>query len=266
MNRALETSPIAPDLIPIVPRSRMVSNVIANARSLDERALHHRTFAAYIELHSSIRSSGGGEVVRMWNFIPDLLAPTEAGRDRYMSFNEGRYEAMCEWFGGESNLLTRAPAASGVGTSSDDLSIHALIASEPGVAFQNPRQAPAVCYSKRFGPRPPCFARATRCGDVLLVSGTAAITGEDSVVGSLELQLGVTFQNLRALLHACYGHDDLGVFRHVRAYFPRITDTSEIERRTREEFGVAKLELVNVDLCRRELLVEIEGVAGESRL
>lgn len=264
MSRLLVTAPTVPDIASIFHGARVVSIEVTAARSLDEHALHARTLEAYRELARRIATTGGGAVVRMWNFIPDLLLPTSNGRDRYMAFNEGRFEAMCEWFDGEANLLTRAPAASGVGTSSGDLSIHALVSHSPGIAIQNPRQSPAVHYSKRFGPRPPCFARATRCGNLLLVSGTAAITGEDSVTGSLELQLDVTLQNLRTLLTASLGHDDLRAFSQVRVYFPRPTDADSIERRMTDAFGAIPIELINVDLCRRELLVEIEGVAGES--
>jgi enamine deaminase RidA (YjgF/YER057c/UK114 family) len=265
MSRLPVTAPTAPDIASMVSGSRFVATVIANARALDERSLRQRTLDAYRDLARQIDSTGGGAIVRMWNFIPDILSPTTGGRDRYMAFNEGRYDAMCEWFGGRSGLLDRAPAASGVGTSSDDLEIHALVAPEPGLAIQNPRQSPAVWYSKRFGPRPPCFARATRCGPTLLVSGTAAIAGEDSVVGSLELQLDVTLANLRALLRSSLGHEDLKSFRHVRAYYPSASDADEIERRMTDAFGAVAIEWVQVDLCRRELLVEIEGVASESR-
>jgi chorismate lyase / 3-hydroxybenzoate synthase len=264
MSQRLVTSPAVPEIASMIPGARVVSVAVADARSLDEQSLHQRSLDAYRELARRIDATGGGAVVRMWNFIPDLLSPTTHGRDRYMAFNEGRFEAMCEWFGGEANLLARAPAASGVGTASDALTVAGLVAPTPGVSIQNPRQSPAVHYSKRFGPRPPCFARATRCGDVLLVSGTAAITGEESVVGSLDLQLDVTFRNLRALLAAAIGREDLAAFRHLRAYFPRAADARVIEHYMNDTFGLPRIELVNVDLCRPELLVEIEGVAGES--
>lgn len=259
MTRSLVTAPAVPDISSMIAGARVVSVEVANARALDEHALHVRTLEAYRELARTVAATGGGAVVRMWNFIPDLLAVTRPGRDRYMAFNEGRFEAMCEWFGGEADLLTRAPAASGVGTSSDDLTVAALVAPTAGVSIQNPRQSPAVHYSRRFGPRPPCFARATRCGNVLLVSGTAAITGEDSDTGSLEVQFDVTLANLRALL----GSDSLRTFRHVRAYFPVAKDADQVERRMKATFSI-DAELINVPLCRSELLVEIEGVAGES--
>ena len=78
---------------------------------------------------------------------------------------------------------------------------------------------PSYRYSRRFGPRPPCFARATvlhlgAAGDapLVLVGGTASIRGEDSVhVGNvrgqvLETSLGSVpvYNNVREGLEA--GH------------------------------------------------------------
>ncbi len=242
-----------------LPGAAMASALVSGARSMGEADLERRTLAAYRELYEQVAKGDRKYIVRMWNFIPALLDPTDGGRDRYMAFNAGRYAAMCEWFGGPENLQQYAPAGTGVGTDSDDLTIYALALAEPGTAIQNPRQRPAVHYSPRYGPRPPCFARATRVGNVLLVSGTAAITGEESVEGDLDRQLDVTLQNLRALV------GDLSAFTSIRAYVSVAADVERVRSACRSAFPHAgDGQFFNVDLCRRELLVEIEGVAVQS--
>ena len=54
----------------------------------------------------------------------------------------------------------------------------------------------------------------------------------------------------------------LAAFRELRAYFPVAADAGAVEHAIREKFpALRRLELLHADLCRAELLVEIEGVA-----
>ena len=161
------------------------------------------------------------QIVRMWNVLPglrDTFGALDATIEPYMAFNAGRLAAFERQLGGEAAQLRSAPAGTGVGFYDDperpprradtfpsDLVIHALAMAQPGVAIENPRQTPARLYSRQYGPRPPCFARATRVGfagrDCLLVSGTAAITGEASQFPDNPLaQLNLTLLNMTALL------------------------------------------------------------------
>ena len=83
------------------------------------------------------------------------------GLDRYMVFNAGRYDAYARWYG-TPRAFNHAPAtASAVGVQGADLSIFCLAAQTPGTPIENPRQTPSWRYSTRYGPKPPCFARAT---------------------------------------------------------------------------------------------------------
>ena len=54
----------------------------------------------------------------------------------------------------------------------------------------------------------------------------------------------------------------LNPFRDLHVYFLRERDRSFIESRVAEEFpSNCRVEYVRADLCRAELLVEIEGLA-----
>src|SRR3954447_23005099 len=160
-----------------------VTAIAPKARVSDGNAFHQRSAAVYRAIRTAFDNSPHRHVVRMWNHIPGIHDPLDAECDRYMHFNAGRFEAMCEWFGGAGSFPQRVPAASGVGHDGQDLIVHALAMREPGTPVENPQQVPAFRYSKRYGPLPPCFARATqiaRPAPSLLIAGTAAITGEVS--------------------------------------------------------------------------------------
>src|SRR5260370_11465816 len=142
---------------------------------------------AYQSTRSAVAGLRHKQPVRFGNYLPAIPEPMDAQRDRYMVFNSGRFAALSEWFGGPDHLPSRLPAASGVGHYGQDLIVHCLAFDRPGQAVENPRQIPAFRYSARYGPLPPCFARATIVTDpidanpVLLVAGTASIRGEQSV-------------------------------------------------------------------------------------
>ena len=184
----------------------------------------------------------GYQPVRLWNHIPgihdDLRDPGGEGLDRYMVFNAGRFEALAEWLGRES-FDTRIASASGVGHGGQDLVLHCLAADQPGRAVANPRQTAPYRYSQKYGPHPPCFARATvieppagarGAPPLVLVGGTASIVGEESLhPGDLARQTDETLTNLAVLLRAAAGAPApaageraaiLAGFRELRVYVP----------------------------------------------
>jgi hypothetical protein len=199
-----------------------------------------------------------------------------------MVFNAGRYAAFERWFG-QAALFTRTvPTASAVGIGGGGLTIHALGARDAGVPVENPRQVPAYRYSARYGPLPPCFARGTivrglpgTAGDraTLLVGGTASIVGEDSQHDRDARQQALeTFENLAELVAAARRqvHGDAAAvpraafdaFTELRVYIVRDADAPLLREMVIERFGrTARVEFAQADLCRRELLVEIEGLA-----
>ncbi|HEY8748480.1 MAG TPA: hypothetical protein VIM11_10925 [Tepidisphaeraceae bacterium] len=253
-------------------RFTLLSACIADVEDMSGQNLELVAGEAYRLLLGALQDGPHPHLVRIWNFIPRILDSVGAGVDRYMCFNAGRHRAFVEFFEGEMSFDRSLPAASAVGHTGSDLVIHALATAQPGNAIANPRQLAPHRYSSRFGPRPPCFARATLLDSfnnsrALLIGGTASIRGEESVhVGQLGAQLAETKDNLIALLAAASGQAAscqlLNQLDQLRVYYPRAGDLPEIRRAIEKWFTHPnRVEWRLADLCRRDLLVEIEGRA-----
>ncbi len=261
----------------------VVTDVIAGATALGPGELEQAVRDTYKRIILRLRASGASHPVRFWNFIPRIHERL-GGRSRYIVFNAGRFAALAganaDTPDGSGNGRS-FPTASGVGYDGEDLVVHCLGATRPGEPIENPRQIPAYRYSARFGLHPPCFTRATSLAiesgrpPALLVAGTASVVGEDSRhPGDLNRQLEETFANLDALLGAWRaripehllngGPPDLA---SLRAYYVREGDREVILAAILARYPrIGVVETVRADICRPELLVEIECTIGTSAL
>ncbi len=243
-------------------RFALVSGRVPHATALDESAFRAATAATYEGIFEEARRLAATEPVRIWNVIPHILDPLGDARHRYMVFNAGRHDAFARRYGA-SPASPSAPTASGIGHSGAELVIHVLTATRPGRPIENPRQVPACEYSTRYGQFPPWFARATRIDLAprpwLLVGGTASVVGEDAIHGGVDAQLEETARNLEALLGAAPAEPR--VPRALRVYYVRAEHADALRERVPSRLGDAPgIEYLESDLCRPELLVEIEGV------
>lgn len=255
-------------------RLAFVQVVLPDALGLDTRSFERRVFQVYGVLREQLERRRACFPLRFWNYIPGIHGPAHDGMDRYQVFNAGRFAAFSEWYRTKS-FGPRMIAASGVGHRAPDFVVQALAGERPGKGLENPRQRAAYRYSKRYGPLPPCFARATVVDDPagdglgrrMIVAGTASVVAEDSVhQGDLEKQLAETCTNLECLIAAADPGDDrrlLSRFRELRAYVVDEASQAPLVSGIASRFpSLERLELMPADLCRADLLVEIEGVAG----
>lgn len=212
------------------------------------------------------------EPLRFWNYIPSIGEAMGNGLDRYMVFNAGRYDALAPDFQPDRPIARPPATASAIGVGGTDLSIHCLASDAAGAAVENPRQTSSWRYSSCYGPKPPCFSRATITtlgGRLsLLIGGTASIVGEQSLhVGDVEEQLEETLRNIAVLIGAARRRPDetlpsLDRLREVRVY----AVTEDVGHLVRERLAVRcpeahRVEVVRARVCRPELLLEIEGIA-----
>lgn len=205
------------------------------------------------------------QIVRAWNFVPAINEEVD-GLENYRAFSLGRHEAFHARFGGRA--AEAFCAASGVGVDGDRLVIVALGTHRRVRHQENPLQSPAYQYPSQYGPRPPSFSRASfvpgEC-PALFISGTAAVRGHESVApGDLAGQLEVTGENLDRIIAesvAALGEDIARVgMANGRAYVRRAEDADAVMAWIHEHAWCAddRVNVVQSDICRRELLVEIE--------
>lgn len=252
----------------------LASARIVDAVTFSADALQRRVTEVYGAIGASLRHLDVKYPVRLWNHIPSIHARMDDRRDRYMVFNAGRYEAFASWYGGPQGFDQEVATASGVGHDGADLIVHCLSSRTRGIAVANPRQINPHRYSTRYGPLPPCFARATvlKALGLVLVGGTASIRGEDSLHNTnLPLQMHETLTNLASVVETAQAkvgggpvaeEEWLARYREIRVYYPRVADAEELEAMVRGAFSAdCRVEMRRADLCRAELLVEIEGVA-----
>lgn len=228
------------------------------------------TAAHFAELLAAAEERGFPHLLRVWNFLPGINAE-ENGTERYRLFNSGRAAAFDARYGvAEAEL--RFSASSAVGSSGDHLVTWFAAAQSPGRHLGNPRQVHAFRYPADYGPRPPSFTRATiapqEVGGALFLSGTASIAGHETRhVGELLLQLEETLHNIETLLAAAAGAGttlpDLRKFDLVRVYLRDAADLELVREPLLRRIGSEPaLHFVEADICRADLLLEIEGVAG----
>lgn len=241
-----------------------------------ERATHD----AYRTLFDVLDSLGMPHPLRIWNTVPAINA-VQFGIERYRQFNIGRQRAFdaCR-----RTLTGGVPAACALGSvvpvagdasPAAPLAIHFLASRTPADPIENPRQVSAYHYPAEYGPRAPTFARAAAWPDgeaapVLFVSGTASIVGHRTVHhGDVVAQTRETVANLAAVLEqaARQGHGPFSLADlSYRVYVRDAGDPdalAAIERVLRETAGPGVRPLVvHADVCRDDLLVEIEASAG----
>lgn len=227
----------------------------------------------------SLENMPVSSIVRQWNYIEQITL-SAGGRQNYQEFNDSRtrFYSTAGWDNGY-------PAATGIGTTCGgvivDLDAIVPINGRTKVTPLNNRlQVPAHAYSPRvlIGPgingndekSTPKFERAKmisgKSSTQIYISGTAAIRGENSLADTMiEEQTRITLENIEHLISpemlASSGVDtkvraevcSLRIYLKDGSHYTQCRDF--ICRRYPDVSSV----YLKADICRDELLVEIEG-------
>lgn len=235
-------------------------------------ALRDRVESAYRDIFAMLGRHEFPHVVRFWNYLP-RINEDEGGIERYRHFNIGRGAAF------EAIARCRAesiPAACALGTDTGDtLTVYFLAARERGQPVENPRQVSAYRYPPEHGPRSPTFSRAllfpAQGARMLFVSGTASIVGHLSVhAGDVAAQTRETIANLEAVFAEAGRLSRPGAFAmreaSYKAYVRRAADVDAVRRELAAALGGdADVHFLRADICRGDLLVEVEAIAHAGR-
>ncbi|MEO8459603.1 MAG: pteridine-dependent deoxygenase [Dokdonella sp.] len=198
--------------------------------------------------------------LRFWNYF-DAINAGDGDAERYRHFCTGRASGLGDVLGSTYPAATAIGRQDGVRV----LQIYGISAIRPGMAIENPRQVSAWRYPRAYGPTSPSFARAMRSdAKQLFISGTAAVVGHASRHDNdLDAQIAETLANLDSVLNASGSGKQLGTLSLLKAYVRFPADAARVESAVRERFpDLRDLLILGGDICRRELLVEIDGVHG----
>lgn len=231
------------------------------------------TEAAYTDA-LALTSSLGYRPFRIWHYISQLNEPNAAGLEVYRDFCVGRARAL------ERHGITHdMPAATVIGAHDGGIVCYLLAhRSATQVNLENPRQVPAYHYPRQYGPKAPNFARATHLStedgaEAVYVSGTAGILGHQTMHdGDVAAQCRLALENVAHVI----GHGNLFAHDVGADTGHAVTDLTTVKVYVRHRADIpvvreicsaalsatAEVAYLNADICRADLLVELEGVVG----
>ena len=221
---------------------------------------------AYARIFHLLDAQGLPHLWRLWNYMADINGESH-GLERYRQFNMGRGDAF---EAGARSVVGRVPAACALGLAGGPLTVAFLAGAAPIVPVENPRQVSAFLYPNRYGPRSPTFSRAALAHppgqEILFVSGTASIVGHETVhPGDVRAQTVESLDNIAAVLGVASSSSRSGPFALAdlgyRAYIRHAADLPAVREVVAQRMGDAPVAYVRADVCRADLLVEIEGQA-----
>ena len=212
---------------------------------------------AYEQLRRFVATRGPQHVLRVWNYL-GAINQGEGDAERYKQFCDGRAAGMGDFF------VEGFPAASAIGHHGGQhrLQVYLLACDQSGLRVENPRQVSAWRYPRQYGRTPPSFARAMSlpAQDALAISGTAAVVGHASAHhDDLDAQLAETLTNLEALLASADMPAGFDTHSPLKAYIRHPADAPRVRDFFRQRLPGVPVLLLHGDICRRELLVEIDG-------
>ncbi len=227
------------------------------------------TRKAYEQIFEYCTRSGFPHLLRMWNYFPDINEEQD-GLERYKRFCIGRHQAFSAEY---QDFWPRLPAASAVGTSGGPFQVLFLAGAQSGVPVENPRQVSAYAYPQMYGPKSPSFARATLLQSSreahLFVAGTASIVGHATQHHDNPTQQTLeTLCNIEAILtrvreengEVVNGECSEGL---LKVFVRNLEDILAVRQALEShKLGRNPVIFVQADMCRKELLVEIEGMWG----
>lgn len=224
-----------------------------------------------------------GDVVRVW-LHQGGITELEETNERYRELNRAR----SDFFDDEASLgkmtvrrddADHYPASTGIGAQCRGLTVSgmALQTARRDVhlrPLENPLQTSSFQYAPSYSAKSPKFSRAmaVQIGDYVTtwISGTASIVRSESVyLGDAAAQTRQSLDNIERLIapdnFARHGiehvESSLRDLAKIRVYVKRPADYEACRAICEQRLGAVPAVYASADVCRPELLVEVEGVA-----
>jgi enamine deaminase RidA (YjgF/YER057c/UK114 family) len=222
-------------------------------------------------------------IVRQWNYIENItgkITNKDETRQNYQVFNDIR-----SLYYGEVDFKRGYPAATGIGMECGGVVLEFIAADVSGdmtvIPIKNPDQVDAHRYSREVlvgnaiqadrQKSTPKFERAKAIAKdnyyYVYISGTAAIRGQKTLCPTdVEQQTRVTIENISRLIapdnlekHNLPVSSSDFPFSHIRVYVKNETDVPAVKKICDKHYGEVPCLYLVSDICRENLLVEIEG-------
>jgi enamine deaminase RidA (YjgF/YER057c/UK114 family) len=256
-----------------------------------ELSFREQAYSAFELLHALLSAEGYSmdDLVRQWNYIPDILKTiTENSRtyQHYQLFNDIR-----QYYYGMYKQKAAYPAATGIGMDFGPVTIDFCAIQKKDstriIDLSNPNQMNAYCYGQDVlagspsreneRKKAPLFERAKYIdaengNGWAFISGTASICGENTAgLNDIVTQTLITMDNIECLTSM----DNLNIkpvsammkkYSYFRVYVKDPNDISPVMELCRKQYPNTPILYVKADICRDNLLVEIEGEAFLSRI
>lgn len=224
-------------------------------------SVSNATELAYAELLNFSKSCGYDHLIRFWNYLPTINSGV-GDDENYKIFCTGRLKA----FRSQTIADPAFPSASAVGHLTQGMAICAIVSKFPGTHFSNSLQVEAYQYPRQYGCSSPSFARATSAGfssknanseNIFFISGTASIRGHETVYkNDLIGQLDTTHSNIVHLLEKA--DKSINSLKTMKVYVRHENDLEATKGKLATDFPDVDKLFVQADICRDDLLVEIE--------
>lgn len=254
--------------------TRVLVGNVQSSESKECRTNSEKAFGALNEIFETLNFSLGS-IVRKWNYLEDILG-FDGAKQRYQEFNDVRSRIY-----GDAFNENGYPAATGIGMNRGGVILEFVaVMSDKAVSIpiDNPEQVSAHHYSQKVlvgkeevKKTTPKFERARYLEldnrRLLFISGTASILGEKTVgTGDPLKQTIVTMENIERLyskevLSGLPGRSVEPQYGHARVYVKERQDYPVIKRAFKAHYGRLPVVYILADICRDDLLVEIEGKA-----
>ena len=262
-NKAVETWSVDADVsrqvVDGIHCKRFDDFLLVSAECSPFDAAETQTQDLYRRLLAVAGNQGFKELIRIWNYMPDINAG-EGDEEVYRQFCIGREQAFQKQ-GIQDNAYC---SASALGHFSNKLVVYMLLSKHKGQHFENPHQQSAYRYPKQYGQKSPSFARATlsREAGCLFISGTSSITGHKTLyAGDLHSQLQLTIDNITALIEDISRRANTAFSPlFYKVYVRHEADGDAVKKYLAHFVHETPCIYVQADICRSDLLIEIEAV------
>ena len=221
-------------------------------------------------------------VVRQWNYVGNILHKEKRNgtlQQHYQVFNEVRNN-----YYSRHRTYDSFPAATGIGMNVEGMSIDICAVKSSGhlniSSLNSPVQADPYSYSQKVlvgstknHKTAPQFERAkilmNETSSIIFISGTASIVGQKTIgINDVAEQTRITIGNIESLVSEknLFGHSLIATedglrkeYRYIRVYVKYAHDIPVVRDICTKHFGDVPANFVQSDICRDDLLVEIEA-------